>query len=51
MTLDSDLETIHTVIPSDIKEVTQVIEQEGNMTIEDFVKVAIEKELRSRGML
>lgn len=50
--LDSDLETIHTVIPSDMKKkVSQVIEQEGNMTIEDFVKVAIEKELRSRGML
>ncbi|WP_182102493.1 helix-turn-helix domain-containing protein [Niallia taxi] len=50
--VDSDLETIHTVIPSDLKKkVNQVVENETDMTIEDFVKLAIEKELKARGMM
>jgi excisionase family DNA binding protein len=50
--LDSDLETIHTVIPTSLKKkVAQVIKMEESMTIEDFVKLAIEKELISRGLL
>ncbi|MFB9759047.1 hypothetical protein [Ectobacillus funiculus] len=49
--IDSDLETIHTVIPSGVKEKVAQVVREEEMTIEDFVKYCIEKELRARGLL
>jgi len=49
--VDSDLETIHTVIPSHVKEKVAQVVREEEMTIEDFVKYCIEKELRARGLL
>ena len=49
--VDSDLETIHTVVPSGVKEKVAQVVREEEMTIEDFVKYCIEKELRARGVL
>ena len=49
--IDSDLETIHTVVPSYVREKVAQIVREEEITIEDFVKYCIEKELRARGLL
>jgi hypothetical protein len=50
--LDSDLETLHTVVPSKIKEkVNRIVQNVPDMTIEYFVKIAIENELKNRGIL
>ncbi|WP_342048631.1 hypothetical protein [Bacillus sp. OTU530] len=47
--IDSDLEAIHTVIPSYVKEKGAQIVREEEIIIEDFVKYCIEKELKARG--
>ena len=49
--IDRDLETIHTVVPSYVKEKVAQIVKEGGITIEDFVKYCIKKELKARGLL
>ncbi|MFC6604509.1 hypothetical protein ACFQDF_27960 [Ectobacillus funiculus] len=41
--IDSDLETVHTVVPSYVKEKVAQIVKEGGITIEDFVKYCIKK--------
>lgn len=47
--IECDLETIHTLVPSNIKKkVSQLVEKEEVMTIEDFLKLPIEKELKTR---
>ncbi|WP_342048783.1 hypothetical protein [Bacillus sp. OTU530] len=49
--IDSSLETIHTVVPYYAKEKVAQVVKEEEITIEDFVKYCIEKELRARGSL